>query len=214
MEITNKTLAVFLVVAVVISVGGTILSLDRIGNLRIQTTGFATSSTQGNATINVTSQTSIRFSINSVDFGAGSVNTTGGYNNCTMSLNDTAVFTKVGCLSFNANNAAGPSFVIENDGGTYVNLTLNSTKNAASFIGGTNPAFEYAIYQNETSSCKLSIYNESNVSTVAANVVNICQNLSYLDTEDTLRIYVRVRIPYDAPIVATTATFTAEGTSY
>ena len=212
MEISNKTLAMFLVAAIVVSLGGTILSLQRLNS--ISTTGYATANTQGNATINVTSQTSLRFAINSVNFGTGSVNTTGGYTNCIMSLNDTAAFTKVGCLSFNANNAAGPSFVIENDGNTYVNLTLNASKNATGFIGGTSPAFEYAIYQNETTSCKLSIYNESNVSTVAANVVNICQNLSYLDTEDTLRIYVRVTIPYDAPLVTSTTTFTAEGTSY
>ncbi len=219
MEISNNTLALFLIAAVAISVVGTFVSLDKLNTLsKLTATGFATSNSQATATLNISTTTSIKFSINSVDFGTGSVNTTGTYTNCTMTINESSAITKVGCIGFNDTNAAGDTFIIENDGGTDLNVTLNSTKTAATFIGGNASivSFQYAVSNNETASGNSCAGTLGLVGWTEVNTSdrNICTNLTYLDGADTLRLGVRVVIPYDAISGAKTSTFTATGVGY
>lgn len=208
MEISNKTLALLLVAAVVVSLGGTILSLNRLSRLSVPSTGFVTSS--GTTSVDVTTQSSIRFAISSVDFGTGSVNTTGGFQNCTLTINSSSTIVKNGCTGFNSTNI-GDTFILENDGNTNLNVTLNSTKAASAFIGGTAPLYKYAVSNNETSSCTGTITG-AGWTDVATTDPNICTNLTYNDNADTLRIGINITIPYDA-VGTKTATFTATGTA-
>jgi hypothetical protein len=81
-EISNRTLAILLIIAIAISLGGTIVSLNRLAQVRVPViTGFA--SDQGTATVNITSQASLIFAVNSIDFGNGWVNSTAA-NTCEM----------------------------------------------------------------------------------------------------------------------------------
>ena len=70
MEISNKTLALLLVAAIVVSIGGTLISLN---NVNQGITGHVTSNATGTTSVNVGAVTTLRFDISSVDFGAGSV---------------------------------------------------------------------------------------------------------------------------------------------
>ena len=137
MEISNKMLAWFVVAAVVVSIFGTVISLNKL-NKTNSLTGFATSNTTGTANVAITTQTVLRFVISAVDFGSGQINTSGGYYNCTMGINDSnpgTIIKSAGCIGFNT--TVGSTFQLQNAGTTYLNVTLNFSKNAADFIGGT-----------------------------------------------------------------------------
>jgi hypothetical protein len=216
MDISNKALAMFLVVAVVVSLAGTFYSLRRLDSL--STTGFATST--GTAQVNITSLASLVFTVNSIDFGIGNVNTTGGgINNCTLYANKSgaAGFKSANCANF-ATTMPVP-FIIENDGNLPLNVTLNASKNATEFIGGGSathayPQFQYLVDDNETGSCPAGLgplgftdVNKSGPGTL------VCQNFDYQAANDTLVIGVRILIPDDAASGFKTATFTATGTN-
>ena len=209
MEISNKTLALFLVAAIVISLGGTIISLNKLNSL--STTGFATST--GVALLNITTSSSIKFVVSTIDFGVGSVNTSGSNQNCTMYVNDTSTITKSGCINFSASVTPYGPFFLENDGSTNLNVTLNSTKNSTEFIGGNYSIvkLQYAVSNNESGSCTGVL---SNYAWTDANRtdMNICTNLTYQDSVDSLRVGIRVVVPYDAPSSNDVVQFIATGT--
>ena len=71
-DISNQTLATLLVAAIVISLGGTIISLNRLGGI-MPLTGHATSSM---ANITVTGAADIDVT-NNIDLGTGTANTSG-----------------------------------------------------------------------------------------------------------------------------------------
>jgi hypothetical protein len=165
-EISNKSLAALLVLAIVISLGGTIVSLGKIKNMQFNVpffgaTGFATTG-QGNVTLNVTSISSIQFTDNTLNFGNGYI--TAGGDNCTMSVNESNSTTLVersgtsNCDGDWATFAAGSEtpLTIENNGNTFLNVTIQSDKDSSTFIGGTlpSPVFQWVITNHEANSCK------------------------------------------------------------
>ena len=82
-DINNKTLATLLVVAIIVSIGGTLISLNRLSKFGgIGVTGFATSGT-AKVNLSVTSSTGITVT-QAIDFGSGYADTA---TNCTMESN-------------------------------------------------------------------------------------------------------------------------------
>ena len=69
-EISNKAIAFLLLIAIVTSIGGTFLSLDRLGTLRPGATGAATG--QGTVDVLVDQDISITIAIDAIDFVIGS----------------------------------------------------------------------------------------------------------------------------------------------
>ena len=68
MDISNKTLAMFLVAAIVVSIAGTTISLNRLGDISTSPTGFATSGV-GNVSLNVNTDLSIVLDEAWINFG-------------------------------------------------------------------------------------------------------------------------------------------------
>jgi len=202
MEISNKMLAWLVVSAIVVSIFGTVISLNKL-NQASSLTGFATSNVTGTASVAISSQTVLRFVVSSIDFGTGQINTSGGYYNCTMWINDstTGTITKTGCVNFNS--TIGSTFTLQNAGTTYLNVTLNFTANATQFIGGSTvpPSLQFMASNNGTGASCLNglAYNNSWTEVQVANVTlyNICQNLSYY-TNNTMMLGIKVVIPADA----------------
>jgi hypothetical protein len=212
MEISNKTLALFLVAAVTISLFGTVISLNKMNRL-VQlksTTGYALSDT-ALAQVTVNTTTSIIFTTDSIDFGSGTVNTSGADKNCTLAVNATK---SVDCIGFTHVNVP---FVLENDGTTFVSVVLNSSKNASAFLGGTDtaggPQFKWKVEAGEASSCLSApvpaAYTDVN-DTYPGTM--ICNNLTYVDTTDTLNVSILINIPYTTPQGAKTASLMATAT--
>ena len=141
MEDTNKTLALLLVAAIVVSLGGTIISLDRIGQLSI--TGFATSNQTGIVQFNITSATTLTLTQSTIDFGNGFVNST--CNNCTMWTNSSTSGTNYSnatcCLGewYPLDSDADTGIYFKNQGNTNLSIQLNFSANASAFIGSSSP---------------------------------------------------------------------------
>ncbi len=129
-EVSNKTLATLLIAAIVVSLVGTLISLNKVNNL-MSITGMATSdkdSGEVNVTINASAGILVRTNI---DFGTGQI-PEDQINLSTESNNaDTGGFWN--CLT----NPLCMGMEIENVGNVPVTLDVSFEENAVTFLGGT-----------------------------------------------------------------------------
>jgi hypothetical protein len=222
-DISNKTLAILLVFAMAISLGGTVISLNRLrisGTQAPGITGFGTGT--GTANLSITSDTTITVIQNLVDFGTGIINMTAGCTNATLAsssvnaTNWTAEYDA--CWVSNATTPAmvlfpSSAIVVRNDGNINVTLTMDSTANtAATFIAGATgggPLYQYKSASNETDACD-NPQNASWYNLNASTSMAICDKLKAENSQDEARISFKVRIPSDATgYKSDTLTFTS-----
>lgn len=220
MDISNKTLAWFVMVAVVVSIGGTIISLNGAG-----ITGFvADSNKTGNASVTISSTTSLNFAVNAIDFGAGSIPASAPYS-CNLSNFNSITIPDSGtqCDLFNNNTPANGWLQIENAGNTLINITINFSTDARGFIGGgilanaPAPQMYFMVGNNgsEAGSCpSLNVTTWTNVTLGAKWQVCGGTGLQSADGVDSMAIGINITIPYDAPAgVAKVVTIQASGTN-
>lgn len=161
MDETNKTLALLLVAAIIVSLGGTIISLNKLGEMELAgITGFASTNDTGTVTLSVTDSTQIAFTTTTLDFGTGFVNGTANCNNCTMWTNSS-----IGGENYSDPCCAGTSWPslglesglwIENQGNTNLSVQLNFTEDASEFIGGdtVTPLVQFKLFtDNDADAC-------------------------------------------------------------
>ena len=101
--------------------------------------------------------------------------------------------------SANPNGFSNPGpFQVRNDGNVDVNITVNSSNTAATFIGGTNPGYYFTgSIVGADDGCFVNISNTSLLSfTTTAQLV--CENLTFADPADTMNISIFIDIPSDA----------------
>lgn len=205
---SNKTIAILLLAAILISGTATMISISKLHTLRSTITGFATSNVTGFANVSITGVTSIALLDASVNFGSCAP-ASSGWTNVSSNTTSTAI----------CNYPQGaPDFIrIENDGNVYINVTINSSLTAAQLIGGTNPAFYYDTENsggsnpgcgtdpgagnggvcNHAGNC--TTRNWTNFA--AANTAyKACENLTYGDTSNEFDTYMLIQIPFDAPV--------------
>jgi len=215
-EISNKTLATLLVVAIVISLAGTFFAMRGVSTV----TNFVGSptgayGTSGTAKVNITETTSITLTNNDVDFGSGSRNSSLlSTSNCNLTTNDTPLTPTCWVTT----GYAPKPFVLVNDGTTYATVDVNSS-NATAFIGtGGSTAAEYkyvvsdsqeGAYKNlknaTEDACKGTITATAFTAFDQTNQ-SVCTNLSNVDSEDQLQIDIWVAIPSGVPATQKTAT--------
>ena len=191
---TVLIVAVLAVIASLASAGFSYYSLSQGPNV----IGFATSST-GTANLTVESSIEINFTVNNIDWGSGKVAT--GFQNATLNT------TGAGSVT-NGNWTARPGLVLENIGNTNVTLTLSAGDTAATLLGGTNPLYQWIVFDNETGSCasnNLSAWSNVNSSALA------CTQLGFLNNQDAIDIDFFLRVPYDSFQGALSDTITATG---
>ena len=176
-QISNKSIMVLLVAALVITVVGTVVSVTKLAELTsiyASLAGAATSTATGQANITIQATTSITNRVQNIDFGSGFAD--GG--TCVMDSNGQHNQTGAFCRSFN-NVSSG--FYLENTGNLNLSVNYSCTGNctAASFIGGTNPAFEIrvkgAFFRNvtgQTNDTAASCLGYSGVSFYGWNISN------------------------------------------
>ena len=179
MDVSNKTLALFLIAAIVVSITGTFLSISRMGQFGI--TGYSLTPA-GNVNLTITSNASIFFSTASIQWGGGYV--TNG-NNCTLTSvgGNTAA-----CVNF---STVSTGLILENDGNVNVSLNLSSEDtDAATFIGSCNlgsPLYKWVFNNSEADSCNVTGFNWTIMSSVNASQI-ICSNFLPTDASDTIEI--------------------------
>ncbi len=112
-DISNKALSLLLLVAIVVSVSGTIITIGRGGDEGI--TGRATTGT-GKTNFSINSSLSIIVNQSLIPFGVGHVNDTATWNSCFMGTNNSPPSPTVsGCIGFNT-TVHTANITIVNDG--------------------------------------------------------------------------------------------------
>ncbi len=143
-RISNKTIAVLLVIALAITISGTFVSIYKLVSLpgyNFFTGGVTLNTTTGSSTITVRSITQITNQVSTIAFGSGYVN-----DSCSYCYIDSNVGINGGnvscCVSF-TNVTRG--FLIENTGNFNVtlNFTCTGSCNSSSFVNGTKPWFQF-----------------------------------------------------------------------
>jgi len=212
-DISNKALTGLLALAVTISMFGLVVYLTGSGD---KITGAATSPV-ALARINITAKASINWTVNSVDWGTGLVNETAQY--CV--LNTEGENNAANCSLF---NTVTEGLRLENDGNRRVAVNFSVNASATQFIGGTNPAFEWKLANNETNACgdpgpgntcsanASALQYQGTYSTVSTASVEICPCFDFKNPSDTINTELQIRIPTDSLTGIREATITAVAT--
>lgn len=185
-DISNKTLAALMVVAIVISFIGMIGALKFEGIQLQRITGAVT--TTGTAKINITAIQELNVTDTSVDFGTGRLNASIVW--CEFQSNGT---TTSACRHATAGATVDgetfdgldtvDGFTIQNSGNTAINVSINSST-AATFIGGGG---EYNFQPEDGGgSCdgKWGGFNNTWTAFSAATQEDICGSLDQSETFD------------------------------
>ena len=210
-DITNKTLALFLLTATIVSLGGFIVSFNRLTDAGL--TGRATTnmSTTGQSNFSINGSLAIAFLINSADFGVGQVNMTGAHN-CTLNTS-LAMSLGTDCSGFYTNV---PPLVIQNQGTQNVSLNLSFNASATQFISATNAYFGVKFSANDTTPCNSTNFNSGAWISVPLNTnLSICNNtgFNWVGGGRTINIDLGLRIPQEAIAGSRVVGITAWGTS-
>jgi hypothetical protein len=205
MEMSNKSLALLLVIALVISLGGTLISLTKISEIRQVkplpqkiVTGLTTGA--GKVEVTLGSLTACNVDTN-VSFGTGMP--TG-----TLILS-TADDTGANASGFNNCSDSTPSpcyrgMQINNTGNSYIVVNFSSDKNASGLLGDSSPltGFTYDI-RNGTFKTTLAVGCIAVLGTSGSINLNtnytVCGNLSYITGADTVSIGYNITINETTP---------------
>ncbi|MDP1694554.1 MAG: hypothetical protein Q8L34_03360 [Candidatus Woesearchaeota archaeon] len=201
MKVSNQLLVVLLVLALLSIVTSIILILERLGAPGFLT-GLATFDT-GVVNVTISATTDINFiEPANVDFGSGTlVSSSVAGVNTSLNTSDPAWGGGANPSTF---AEPGP-FTVRNDGNTEVNLSVNSSNTAATFIGGTSPGYYFVPSPTGTGrdGCggddgnNITAWN-STLTAFSSTAVTICENLTFSDNGDEINISIFIDIPYDA----------------
>ena len=196
-EISNKTLATLLVVAIVISLAGTFFAMRGVSQVTNYVTGAAEADV-GEAKVNISSKTSITLTQATVDFGTGYRNDTevGLNDECNM----TSLVAKPDCwvneTAFNPQD-----FVLENDGNRFVNVTVNSTTSTLYFdnctttgvISGGQAKYSWEAINGTQLGCRGTLVTAETDFNDAEQL--LCSNFTYSDSEDEINVSIHLDVP-------------------
>ena len=228
-QLSNKYIVGLLAIALMISVIGTIINVNRLGGLQggSPLTGAAIDTGSGTSTITIAASTSLDNQVLNIAFGSGFVN--GSCTECVMDSDGNQNQTGGCCRDF---VTVSSGFLLENTGNVNlsVNFSCTGSCNASNFIGGTNPRFLIRVSSNSVegqsgeagildtaTSCNATSagggWNISNLSTflpekeyARADDIGywLCGNsteypLDFVDGADAAVIDINLTIPVDTP---------------
>ncbi|MBN2422997.1 hypothetical protein JXB41_07260 [Candidatus Woesearchaeota archaeon] len=198
-DISNRTLATLLIAAIVISLGGTIISLNRLARISgagaLPLVGRATDGGMVNVTI--MSSLSIYLSDDAIDFGTGWVNTSQGtcFND---GVNLTTLGTNDGNCWVNATGLLTPyygdTWTVVNDGTLDVNITIYGVNNETFFgTAGTTPENQTYKWQLNDTQSNCDTAGDTGWNAFDANAT-LCADLPW-GTRNSLDVDVWIRFP-------------------
>jgi hypothetical protein len=202
-DVTNRTIAALLFVAMAVTVFSTAITLNKLGSVsEFGLTGFATAP-NATARLNISQLTSIKFTTDLIDWSNGTVNTSAGNTLCSLTTNGYSTPGYVGCIGF-----ADPipaDFVLENDGNVNVNVTVELTSPSITWIGG-NPGQARTYIEVKTHAdngmdtpCLGDAYlNASGQTELSTTPQVACPEFFFNDDFDLLNFSLRVTIPSDS----------------
>jgi hypothetical protein len=205
-ETVNKGIITLLVAAIVVSVGSTLISLDRLSSIG-GITGFATTQ-QGTVIFNVNESLSITLIDNEVDFGECLLNTsTGGMITYDSDVQWGNTDTNYNCTGLSA--VGGDFMILENSGNVDAQINISASSTGADFIDASSGRGSLWFKGNNylVGSCASGLVSTfTNIS--ATTPYNICGNLTAQATQNQMSIYYRLILPGDTPAGSKTNTIT------
>lgn len=208
MNFSNKSLIILAVGVLAISIFGTSLSLNLIDGM--SNTGYASNSGTGDVNLSINSTVSIVMNDSIIDFGQCNLVLT----NMTFNSSLTAAN---GNLSNCSNAGAFPDFlVVENDGNSYANVTVQVDALPSTVYGdATTATLDFMTEGFPTRSGCGAAYDQP-WTTMTLSAVNACSNMTYVDTSDRFRLAVAIKLPNTASSASDDSmrfTFTASSVS-
>jgi hypothetical protein len=191
MDVNNKTLAVLLIVGMVLSIGGTLTVL----NIGGSPTGFAiTDLTNGTVNYDIDTNVLVNFTVATIDWGSGTVDTGSGENNCTMET--TATANSAACDTFNS-LGAGAGFTLENIGNNNVSVNLTFQDAIATFLPLSTTG-ESALWYKVNDGAESACVSETSTYTAVADINphEICTEMDYVTAHDEFDIDIKIAIDY------------------
>ena len=180
-EVPDRVVTVFLFLAIASTIGGFIVILAEIGGDYSFITGFAT---EGTAQVNVTisSTTAITITPAIVEFGTGTLSGV-----ITTRINTSA--------ETNLGGFDEPSPInVTNDGNTEVNITINGT--VATEWLNTGSTYEWLGEVTQEGGCGAGNLTTTRTPFTAAEA-QVCTNLTYTDSADTVSIHIFLNLSND-----------------
>jgi len=208
-DISNKTLSLLLIGAIVISLMGTLISLNRLGKIGVPViTGAGTSDT-GEAQLTIASQLSITVVDSTINFGSC---TPGSGNTSVVDSNNTELD---GTSGGQCDNLQVPqNITVENDGNQLANITVKTSDN--DITGGVNYSLYFAVANaTDRPGCVGTMATSwTNFTDITPTEYLACDKLNYTDSpgKDRFWTFIRVWVPADAVqgSQSATITFTAQ----
>ncbi|NTV23365.1 MAG: hypothetical protein HGA85_03245 [Nanoarchaeota archaeon] len=213
-DISNRTLALFLVTAIIISLGTTVYTLNKLSG---GTTGRA-STDSGNVTLTVQQDLSILLNVDTVNWGAGAINATK-CNNATLTAgaayNVPATADPNDCWTNNS-LAPGP-LLLENNGNVNASVSVVGPVSGDFFngyAGFMQANLSWEMRNNETTACTEIVTAASNWQEFTGGSQGICDNMRYFpENQDEIaidmKVFMNVSIPSGTTYENSTITFTA-----
>ncbi len=201
----DKLLLTVAVIAVIVSVVAAGVTYFSLASLVTRISGFATNT--GTANLTVESTASINFTTNNINWGSGRVND--GAESAQLTTLETNNVT-----DGNWTLQTSGGLRIENIGNTNVSLDLATGKTADTFIGGTDPGYEWNVTNLEAGSCinasNLGVFTDVNNT---GDGTRFCSVFQYLDNRDSIRIDLNLTVPSSSFTGALGDTITATATA-
>jgi hypothetical protein len=198
-EISNKTLATLLVVAIVISLAGTFFAMRGVSQVTNVITGALPTAT-GTTKVYINQTVSITLRNNNVDFGAGYRNSSVVADAAECNLTSSAA--QPSCW-VNTGTYNPSDFWLENDGNVYANVTINSTVAANYFntcgtttIIAGDPDYTWAGKELASGGCGAAYgtLDTSEGQFTGAHQL-LCTNLSADDSVDDFNVTIKLYVP-------------------
>ena len=162
MDVSNKTLAVLLIAAIVVSLGGTLLSSGG------QKTGYATT---GTINYSVDDNFAVDFTTTNIDFGTGSVDI--GNGPCVL---ESSTAPNGGCVGFETSPG---TLTFDNIGNTACSVTLDGDETETVFIGSASDA-EFIVSGCTTITSGFETY--TSIDSIESGATTVCNNMATDDS--------------------------------
>lgn len=169
MDISNRALGLLLIAAIVVSIGGTFISLDRLD--AVSTTGFATNNVSGTVNISINSSLSITMSDASIDFG-----------DCALVPGEVLIINSeaTGANQSYCSLATEDHLSIENDGNVNANVVLRSDVTGPTLFSDPSSTLKYKSTAAATNNgCQSGLVGTYQSVAAADTDYAVCTNLTY-----------------------------------
>ena len=190
MELSNKTMIYCISIAILIILFGTAMSLTKLQKVQ-NLAGLVTS---GSVNITIATTAAINVSQDTINWSSGQVSQ--GFSSATLDTNNETAYVKGGTWS----SAGIKGFTLQNIGNVPVNITINSTEDNSSYIGGTGPQFRFEarIATGNSSACEAGLLSGQK-EFERSNRTRICNVFNYTVNRDHLIVDINISIPENAP---------------